>query len=454
MRTRPTPEESLVRGIGTLALAAAIVNITIGGGIFRLPANVAGSLGAAAPIAYLVCAAAMGLIVYCIADAGSRVSLTGGPYAYVGVAFGPYAGFISGVLLWMIGTFAAAAVSTIFVSSVGRLVPALSGRVMESVLLTVALAFWSIVNAQGVKLGARLNSIATVAKLMPLLLIAIGGLFYIRPENLEWAATPSAADVSRTSLLLIFAFAGIEVAVVPGGEVRNPARTVPRAIALAMIGITSLYILLQYVAQGILGSGLATATVSPLADAAGASLGGWARALLLAGAAISMFGYLGGMTLSMPRVLYAFARDGFLPKILARLDAVHHVPRAAIVVQSLITIVLAITGSFERLAILANIAALALYFGCAVASWRLRAEPRTPNREPRTQNREPRSGNLEPGTGNPRAQRANPIPWLACGVIVWLLTGVTVSEWAAFGACVALASLVYAVTPARTSQIS
>src|SRR5688572_23616540 len=122
--------EPLVRAMGTFALAAAIVNITIGGGIFRLPASVAGSLGAAAPLAYLVCAAAMGLIVVCIAEAGKRVSLTGGPYAYVGSAFGAYAGFISGFLLWMLGTFAAAAVSTIFAASVGLLMPALSGRVM------------------------------------------------------------------------------------------------------------------------------------------------------------------------------------------------------------------------------------------------------------------------------------------------------------------------------------
>ena len=424
MPTRPAGEESLVRGIGTLALAAAIVNITIGGGIFRLPGNVAGSLGAAAPLAYLVCAAAMGLIVYCIADAGSRVSLTGGPYAYVGAAFGPYAGFISGVLLWMLGTFAAAAVATLFAANVGRLVPSLGGSVREGVLVAVALTFWSIVNMQGVKVGARLNSVATVAKLMPLLLIAIGGLFFIRAENLEWTTTPAAADVARTSLLLIFAFAGIEVAVVPGGEVRDPARTVPRAIALAMIGITALYIVLQLVAQGILGSALATATVTPLADAAGASLGGWARALLLAGAAISMFGYLGGMTLSMPRVLYAFARDGFLPKALAQVDVVHHAPRLAIAVQSILTVILAITGSFERLAILANIAALALYFGCALASWRLRTT-------------------MSQSKGS---ASANVIPWLACAVIIWLLTGVTLNEWLAFWACVALASLLYALT--------
>src|SRR5215207_5846883 len=123
MHSPAQPQESLVRVMGVFGLAAAIINITIGGGIFRLPANVAGSLGPAAPLAYLVCAVAMALIVLCIADAGSRVPLTGGPYAYVGTAFGPYVGFLSGVLLWMLGTFATAAVSTVFASSLGLLLP-------------------------------------------------------------------------------------------------------------------------------------------------------------------------------------------------------------------------------------------------------------------------------------------------------------------------------------------
>src|SRR5918994_4024114 len=122
----PAPERSLVRALGPWALAASIVNVTVGGGIFRLPAAVAQSLGPAAPLAYLVCAAAMGLIVLCIAEAGSRVSLTGGPYAYVEVAFGPFVGFLAGVLLWLLGTFAVAAVSTVFADAVGALVPALA----------------------------------------------------------------------------------------------------------------------------------------------------------------------------------------------------------------------------------------------------------------------------------------------------------------------------------------
>lgn len=425
----PTPRpESLVRAIGTFGLAAGIINITIGGGIFRLPANVAGSLGAAAPVAYLVCAVAMGLIVLCIADAGSRVSLTGGPYAYVGTAFGPYVGFLSGVLLFMLGMFATAAVSTVFSTSVGQLVPALAGPVASVVVLLGAYTFWAVINLRGVALGVRMNSIATVAKLLPLVLVAVGGAFFIQGDNLQVAAMPAAGDIARTSLLLIFAFAGVECALVPSGEVRDTARTVPRAIALAMVSITLLYVALQVVAQGVLGDGLAAATATPLADTAGASMGGWARGLLLAGASISTFGYLGGMTLSMPRMLFALARDGFLPKALAGVHAEHRTPQLAIIVYSAVTLALAVSGTFEQLAILANVSALALYLGCALASWRLRQLGVT-------------------GDGIPfKVPGAAVVPWLACGVIIWLLTGLTAAEWLGFGVCVGAASLLYLIT--------
>jgi amino acid transporter len=410
--------ESLTRAIGTIGLAAGIINVMIGGGIFRVPALVAASLGAAAPIAYVVCAIAMALIVTCIAAAGRRVTLTGGPYAYVGTALGAYAGFISGLMLWMIGVFATAAVSSVMATSIGELIPALSGRVMHAAVLTAAFAFWSFINMRGVSLGVQLNTVATAAKLMPLVLIAVAGAFFVQPGNLQVSEWPAAGDFARMSLILVFAFAGIEVALIPSGEVRDPERTVPTAIALAMVSATLLYIALQVVAQGILGPALSQSTV-PLADAAGASLGGWGRALLLAGAAVSMFGHLGGMTLSIPRIVYALARDGYLPTSLAGVDVTHRTPQRAIVVQSSLTLLLAITSTFGQLAVIANVSALALYLGCAVAAWRLGQSPL--------------------------------VPALACVVIAWLLTGVTLNEWLAFGVCVAIGSLLYAAARRRRS---
>src|SRR6266850_6568692 len=130
----------LRRVIGVRGLAAAIFNITVGAAIFVLPAHVAGSLGTAAPLAYLVCAVATALVALCIAEAGSRVPQSGGPYAYVETAFGPYAGYLTGVLLWLGITLAMGAVSTVFADAVAGLAPGLGGRVPRAVLLIAVIA--------------------------------------------------------------------------------------------------------------------------------------------------------------------------------------------------------------------------------------------------------------------------------------------------------------------------
>ena len=428
--TAPRSGPSLVRALGVWALAASIINVTIGGGIFRLPANMAAMLGAAAPLAYLVCAVAMGLIVLCIAEAGSRVSLTGGPYAYVEVAFGPFVGFLAGVLLWLLGTFAVAAVSTVFAGSVGQLFPAAGGRAASAVLLAVTFALVSAINIRGVRQGTRLNSVATVAKLAPLLLLLAVGVFAIRSENLAIAAPPAAGDLARASIVLIFAFAGIESALVPSGEVRDTARTVPRAIFIAMAGITLLYIALQLVAQGVLGAAMREPAVAaaPLAAAAGAVVGPWGRTLLLLGAIVSTFGYLSGMTLAVPRALYALARDGFLPSAVGAVHERYHTPWVAIVVQAVIVYALAVSSGFEKLAVLANLATLLLYFACCVASWELRR-------------RDVRAG------GVPfRVPLAGVAPALACLAIAGLLTSITAREWAVMAAVLVAASALFAIT--------
>lgn len=420
-------ESALRRSIGPIALAASIVNVTIGAGIFRLPADMAATLGATAPLAYLLCAIAMGLIVICIAEAGSRVSLTGGPYAYVEVAFGPFVGFLAGFLLWMLMTFVMAAVATVLMANLGELVPALASRAASAVVLFAIYAAFAAVNILGVQRGSTLNSAFTVAKILPLLLLIAGGMFAIVPGNLAIEDPPDLPTLARSSILLIFAFAGIEAALVPSGEVKDAARTVPRAILMAMVTITVLYAALQFVAQGVLGPALATSKAAPLADAAAVALGGWARTLLLVGAIVSMLGHAGAMILATPRTLFAFARDGFLPSALVRVHPVHRTPVAAILVQCTIVLVLAITSSFERLAILANISTLVLYGACCLATWQLRR-------------RDVRAG------GTPfRVPAPGLVIALACLMIGWMLTSVTAAEWIAFGIALVIAAAIFAV---------
>src|SRR3712207_2578048 len=162
-------DAGLVRALGTVALTATVVNVTIGGGIFRAPASpeLSGRLGAAAPLAYVVCALAMGLIVLCIAEAASRVSVTGGPYAYVEVAFGPFVGYLVGVLLWVTATAAFAAVSTIFADNVLRVVPAASGGAGRTAVLAEApLRFPATELVRG-REGGGLHGLGAVVKLVP-----------------------------------------------------------------------------------------------------------------------------------------------------------------------------------------------------------------------------------------------------------------------------------------------
>jgi amino acid transporter len=419
--------EALVRSIGAVALAASIVNITIGGGIFKLPADVAADLGARAPVAYLLCAIAMGLIVLCMAEAGSRVALTGGPYAYVEVAFGPFAGFLAGFLLWMLLTFAMAAVATVLIANLGVLVPALGSPVAGAIVLAVVYACFATINILGVERGSRVNTALTVAKILPLAILIVGGLFAVKAENLAVTDPPDLGKLARSSIMLIFVFAGIEGALVPGGEVRNPARDVPRAIGLAMIVITLLYAGLQFVAQGVMGPALATAKEAPLAETAGLAMGPWARQLLLLGAVISTLGHVGAMTLAVPRTLYAFAQGGFLPAVFGKTHPVHRTPVVAIVAQCALVLVLATTSTFGELAILANLSILVLYGGCCLATWQLRRK------------------DVQAGGTPFKVPAPTVVVILACAVIGWMLTSVTLDEWIAFGVALGVGAALFLI---------
>jgi len=430
-----TGERSLVRAIGTWSLAAGVINITVGGGIFRLPADVAHALGAAAPIAYVVCAIAMGLIVLCFAEAGSRVAMTGGPYAYVELAFGPYVGFLAGVLTWLLGTTAVAAVSTVFAINAAKLFPVFEDTVTRGVLLVASFAIVATVNILGVKQGSRLNSIGTIAKLAPLLLLVFVGALFIQRSNLAVTSSPAIGDITRASIVLIFAFSGVESALVPSGEVKDPARTVPRAIFVAMLAITLLYIAIQLVAQGVLGAALSRSS-TPLADAAGVVFGSWGKVLLLAAVVISTFGYLSGMTLAIPRALFAFGRDGYLPSAIAAVHPKYRTPYVSIAIQSALACTLAITSAFEKLAIIANVAALLVYFACSLAAWQLRR-------------RNVRAGGIPfrvPGGGV--------VPLLSCAVIIGLLSSITLPEWGLLALIIGVASVLFAVTRRRREALA
>ncbi len=428
--TSPVPvgtAPALRRVIGMRGLAAAIFNITIGAAIFVLPAHMAAGLGAAAPLAYLVCAVATALVALCIAEAGSRVPQSGGPYAYVGTALGPYGGYLCGVLLWLGITLAMGAVSTVFADAVGGLLPVLGRPLPRAVLLIAVITGLGVVNIRGAALGSHVSGIATIAKIVPLIAFVALGLPHVRAENLALRSFPSLARLGESGLLLMFAFFGMESALQVSGEVRDAARAVPRAIALGVTGVGVLYIAVQLVAQGILGNALAAPETAkaPLAAAAVQFAGPTGSTLILIAMIVSTFGFLTATMLATPRTLFAFAVDGYLPQPLARVHGTHHTPHVAIAIQGAIVCAIAITGTYVKLAIVADVAVLLVYLACCLAAWRLRR--------------------LEVGAAdNPFVMPGGRVvPWVAAGLIVALLARATAQAWLLTGAVMAAASLAF-----------
>jgi amino acid transporter len=364
-------DHQLIRAIGVPGLTANIVNSTIGAGIFVLPALVAKGLGPAAPIAFICCAVAMVLFVTCFAIAGSRVSLTGGLYAYVEVAFGRYVGFLAGVLYGITAISAVAGVGNVLVDSLGGLLPLLTNPIVRIGLMLLVYLLLVIINVRGVRGGAGAVGAITVTKLLPILLFIVVGVFFINRANLSWSIWPNSRELGNSVLLLLFAFVGIEVALIPSGEVKNPARTVPRSAYLALVVTTIIYITIQLVAQGTLGANLANYKEAPLAEAAAKFLGNIGRTILIAGAAISAFGFVASDMLSSPRMLFAIGRDGVLPRWFAHVHPRYRSPHLAIIIYAAVAFVLSVCSSFEQLAVLSNVAVLMMYLLCCAGVWPL-----------------------------------------------------------------------------------
>ena len=389
-----------------------------------MPATVAERLGAAAPIAYVVCAALMALIALCFAAAGSRVSLTGGLYAYIEVAFGGFAGFLGGLLYTLTACLSVASVATAFAGSVGVFWPAFGIGVPRAWLLVVLFAALAVVNVRGIKPGIRLVETITAAKLIPLLFLVVAGAWSMNPNFLRMTL-PTVSEVGQASIVLLFAFVGVEVALTPSGEIRDPARTVPRAILGALATATLIYLAVQTVAQGVLGPELPAHKDAPLVETARRLFGEVGKLFLLAGGTVSIFGYVAGDMLGTPRALFALARDGVLPRRFATVHPRYHTPALAIVWYAVVAAALAISSSFETLVVMANVSALLLYLMCVAASYEL------PRRDVRM-------------AGTPFKLRGGVlVQLLAAAGIVWLLSQATADEFQVVGLVLAAACAYY-----------
>jgi basic amino acid/polyamine antiporter, APA family len=359
----------LERAVSAWGLAAGILNAVLGAGIFVVPAALAASIGAYAPVAFLLCAVGIGAVAICFAEGGSRIPTSGGPYGYIQAALGPAVGYVAGNLYLIADLLACAGLAAALADVVTSLLPKGWMPPAHAAVVVIVVGGIALVNIGGVAVGSWLVDGTTILKLLPPVIFVVAGAGGIHAANFVETVQPTSAGFGRAVILALFAFTGMEVPLCASGEVAQPARTIPRALAIAMLSVTFLYAAIQAIAQGILGPALPHSP-APLADAM-SRIHPALRLLMLSGAGLSMFGYIGSDILGTPRLLFAFARDGFLPRALGRVHPNSHVPHIAILTYAALAIVLAVSGTFAELAVLSTLGAAVVYMLACAAAWRL-----------------------------------------------------------------------------------
>jgi APA family basic amino acid/polyamine antiporter len=360
-------DKGLVRAVGVWGLAAGMIGMVVGAGIFTAPSELAASMGPYAPLAFLLCAVSIGCVLACFAEAGSRMPTSGGPYGYIEAVFGPVVGAVIGTMFWLGCVLANAAVAAALADlAVGTLPLQVAGPARPLIIIAVVLGIaW--VNVRGAAHGAKLVAATAALKLAPLLAFVVVGAFAMHRANFVTTAEPSVAGVGRALLIAAFAFMGSESVLCVSGEVDRPGRNIPRALAITVVSVSLLYLGIQLVAQGALGPALAHSK-APLADAM-ARVSPFMRAAILACGVLSMFSMLASDLLGSPRLLFAFGRDGLLPGLLGRVHPRYHTPYVAILAYAVLAIGLALAGNFAELAVLSALTGTVLYIAACLAAW-------------------------------------------------------------------------------------
>jgi amino acid transporter len=346
-------------------MVALTINMIIGAGIFGLPSKIYSLTGVWSVLAYLICASLVTLIILCFAEVGSRFAETGGPYLYARLAFGSATGFVVGWLLWLARITAFAALCNLLLGYLSFFLPSADSGWTRSLIITVVVIVLTIVNVIGVRESMILNNLFTILKLAPLLLFVVAGFMFLNPQPFTIPATPHFGDFSRAVLLLIFAFSGFEMVVIPAGETHDPQRHIAFALLMAMGVVVLLYLMIQVVCIGTLPD-LANSE-RPLVDASRQFFGATGASLISVGALLSVTGTLNSTMLAGPRILFAMADKEQLPQFLAATHQRFRTPHIAILISAVVMLVLTLQGTFMSALTISTVIRLLAYIATCIA---------------------------------------------------------------------------------------
>ena len=294
----------------------------IGVGIFIIPSVLAG-FGSISILGWLFTAGGALLMARVFSNLSKIVvSKSGGPYVYSKEGFGDFIGFFVAWGYWIACWIGNGAIAIAIIGALSFFFPILSEVPIYSVSLGLAFIwFFTWVNSRGIKESGRVQLITTILKILPLIFIILIGIFFFEIENFpdfNLTGESNFDAISGVAAITLYAFLGIESATIPAKDIKNPAKTIPRATMIGTLIVTVLYILGTIVLFGILPLDILQTSAAPFAEAAKIMGGDYGGYFVAVGVLVSGLGVLNGWILITGQVSMATAIDDLFPRIFKR----------------------------------------------------------------------------------------------------------------------------------------
>jgi APA family basic amino acid/polyamine antiporter len=373
------------RQIGFWAVVALVMGNMIGSGVFLLPASLA-RFGGLSFVGWLISAAGAMLLALVFARLARFNPAAGGPYGFTRATFGDLGGFLVGWGYWISVWCANGALAIAAVGYLDPFIPSIVGTPVYAALLAIGFVWLlTAVNIAGVRRAAGVQVTTTVLKILPLVVVGIGGLILLEPAH--FAVPPpdvraSTGGVIAVVTLTLWAFLGLESGTVPAAVTVDPRRTIPQATIAGTAIVAGLYIASTAGVMGVIPPDVLANSKAPFADAARVLAGEWAGLAVAAGAAISCFGALNGWILIVGQLPMAMANDGLFPRVFGRLSS-RGTPAHGMIIGAVLTTLLislnastALVALFERMILLSTLSTLLPYAFCSLAGFLMPGEAR------------------------------------------------------------------------------
>jgi APA family basic amino acid/polyamine antiporter len=369
-------DAKLRRDIGVLAAGFLVLNGVIGAGIFGLPGRLVEQAGMWGPWLIVIFGAFIITVAWTFASIASYFDTTGGPVAYANRAFGPLVGFQTGWLLYIGRVSAIAANINVLFNYAAYLWEGASGEITRGIMFFIIIGGITVVNVMGIKKATQVLNVITLFKLIPILLLILLAIPHLTPDGVLPGDLPSFDDSSGLVLLILYAFVGFEGALVTAGETKNPKKTIPQALISGILVITAIYFTVSFTYANVIRDGGGN---TPLVEMAEVLIGPAGGVIIIITAIFSILGNAMAIVVAAPRMTFAMAEEGTIPKWFGEVHDQYATPANSITFLGVLAFLLAISGTFVYLAIASTLARMVAYAICMVSIHNIRkkADPET-----------------------------------------------------------------------------